>query len=455
MFSIYEREPRPWHLTPRDDAYLVDPPPGQTRRYGSDRETLAPALIAFGAVVTVAAGVIVALRFFTRTHVVRNTVSVDDYLALLSLIFSISRFAFFIQLTTLGLGNHMWDVPLSDYSPWFLLYTVCATITYSLSVSFSKLSILAFYLRLSPARWFRLLVWALMGAISAYSVAYVLISIFTSAAPQSGLAGTSPLTSYMVLSVANIVMDVCTLALPIPVVAPLQMARRQKLSLLLLFATGVLVCAIAIRRTVILPPLMASPDYTWEAVEQFYWSFGEVNVGILCAAAPALKPFVMRYLPALLRSSLSGSGGKASKMSHSHGMGGNLGNSMGDETKQQRRGMQERSYELHSLSRDNTSDDVEDEGGFKKTHGWTSADEDEAELWSGNPNRRDHLGDGRAAGGHRKSDVENSSLESLEEAGLPRAHAVTVTGGQPPSRTTRNTTGINITQETTVDFSSR
>jgi hypothetical protein len=124
-------------------------------------------------------------------------------------------------------------------------FTICATICYTLSISFSKLSILALYLRLSPARWFRTLVCGLIGIVSAYSVAYLLISIFgcTPVAASWDLSIPSPkcvdtLTSYMVLSIANIVMDCCTLALPIPVVLPLQMARRQKASLILLFATG-------------------------------------------------------------------------------------------------------------------------------------------------------------------------------------------------------------------------
>jgi hypothetical protein len=60
------------------------------------------------------------------------------------------------------------------------------------------------------------------------------------------------------------------------------------------------VCAVAIRRTTLLQPLMASADYTWDAVEQFQWCFAEVNASIVCACAPALKPFFARYLPGVL-----------------------------------------------------------------------------------------------------------------------------------------------------------
>lgn len=58
-------------------------------------------------------------------------------LAVISLGFSICLLGFLIKrelslpinyhawltlvVTTLGMGNHMWDVPLSDYSPYFLM----------------------------------------------------------------------------------------------------------------------------------------------------------------------------------------------------------------------------------------------------------------------------------------------------------------------------------------------
>ncbi|KAJ4383995.1 hypothetical protein N0V86_000839 [Didymella sp. IMI 355093] len=110
------------------------------------------------------------------------------------------------------------------------------------------------------------------------------------------------LTKYMALSILNIIIDVFTLGLPIPIIARLQMPRRQKISVRAIFATGSFVCFVAIRRTTLLQPLMTLRDYTWDAVEQFQWCFAEVNAAIVCASAPALKPFFVRYLPGLLSS---------------------------------------------------------------------------------------------------------------------------------------------------------
>ncbi|KAF1933885.1 uncharacterized protein M421DRAFT_388187 [Didymella exigua CBS 183.55] len=110
------------------------------------------------------------------------------------------------------------------------------------------------------------------------------------------------LTKYMALSILNIIIDVFTLVLPITVTERFQMPRIQKISVCAIFATGSFVCAVAIRLTTLLEPLMISKDYTWDAVEQFEWCFAEVNAAIICACAPAPKLFFARYLPGLLGS---------------------------------------------------------------------------------------------------------------------------------------------------------
>lgn len=120
--------------------------------------------------------------------------------------------------------------------------------TYSLSVVLAKLSLLFLYLRLSPDRNFRILVISLIGIVIVYSVAYQLLSIF-GCRPNYASWDAEALqtarcvdkeTIYMILSIANIIMDVVILLLPLKIVIPLQMARRQKVSVILLFATGAL-----------------------------------------------------------------------------------------------------------------------------------------------------------------------------------------------------------------------
>jgi hypothetical protein len=118
------------------------------------------------------------------------------------------------------------------------------TCTYSTCVSFAKLSILVFYLRLSPEKKFRWAVFGLIGIVIAYTVTYLIV-IFAICNPVAlnwdlTLDGKciSRMAPMMVLSVANICIDIAILVIPVHVVIPLQMPKRQKISLIFLFATG-------------------------------------------------------------------------------------------------------------------------------------------------------------------------------------------------------------------------
>ena len=119
---------------------------------------------------------------------------------------------------------------------------------YSLSLAFSKISILFLYLRLSTVRWFRILVWILLGIVVSYAVIYNFMSVFgckpIAATWDLSLLATAKcfdqLTKYLALSILNIIIDVLELILPIPIVLPLQMSNKQKFSVCLVFATGVL-----------------------------------------------------------------------------------------------------------------------------------------------------------------------------------------------------------------------
>jgi hypothetical protein len=82
------------------------------------------------------------------------------------------------QDMAMGLGFHFWDIPMTDYMVPFQVYTLAGTMVYSLSLAFSKISILFLYLRLSTVRWFRILVWILLGIVVSYAVIYNLISLF-------------------------------------------------------------------------------------------------------------------------------------------------------------------------------------------------------------------------------------------------------------------------------------
>ncbi|KJZ76498.1 hypothetical protein HIM_04227 [Hirsutella minnesotensis 3608] len=413
-------------------VYLMEPPPGQVRTLVNPPSS-GGSVVPAGIATTLIACVCVALRLFTRVHVVSGNLGSDDFLVLCALAFSIAFFFVGRHLYTVGAGHHMWDVLYSDYSPRFLQTTVGATLTYAISISFSKLSILSFYLRVSPDLFFRRAVYGLIGLVCAYTVSYILVIVFRCqpVAKSWDLAVEGKCIEYllpmMVLSIANILIDLIILVLPVKVIVPLQIPTRQKVSLVLLFATGGFVCCAAIKRTIIMPPLMRSPDYSWDLTAQFIWSFVEVNAGIVCASLAALKPLFMRYIPVLIVSKLRSSQNRAGTPG-SPKVSDNYASSQGTEC-----------HEMPSRG------GCSPQPGFRGARPVTPTDE-EAQLWS----RKQQPIKVSTSVRNKHDDDSIDSLSDLYPGARPLTYAVTSGGYDAPEP--RSPDGVQITKETHITY---
>ncbi|KAL4726449.1 hypothetical protein ACLX1H_007131 [Fusarium chlamydosporum] len=295
----------------------MDPPPGY-ERHPENPPSSAGAVIPAGAATTGVAFLIVVIRILTRKFVVKSTLGADDYLCLASLFFSFAFLA--ITLHQLGVGNHTWDVTIKTYVPKFWQFSTASNLVYCASISLSKLSVLAFYLRISPDKFVRRAVHFCMALVCAYSFTYVLMVIFR-CWPIS--AGWDPLQQdkcyslkilVIYLIACSISVDAFIMIIPFRIVKPLQVPRRQKLGLAFLFATGGSIIGVTIRRLTITLPMLQSLDYTWKLPPQIVLSFIEVNLSIVVISIPALKPFFKRYIPFLIHSRIRSSD-KSSKNS--------------------------------------------------------------------------------------------------------------------------------------------
>ncbi|KAF6828494.1 integral membrane protein [Colletotrichum plurivorum] len=404
-------------------AYMADPPFGEDRFAAGN---VRGGMIAAGASTTTVALVLVVMRIFTRVHIVKRSLGVDD-----------CRLQFE--------SPEKKRISLCATSDNFPQYGTCTTMTYSLTVILAKLSLLFLYLRLSPDRTFRIMVMSLIGIVIAYSVSYQLLSLFGcrpvyaswDAEALKTATCVDKETVYMVLSIANIIMDVVILVLPMRIVIPLQMARRQKASVILLFATGAFVCAAAIKRTIILPPLLTTPDYSWDVAEQFNWSFLEANAGIVCASVPGLKPFFVRYLPSFISSRITGSAShNTAKKS--------LPYSTVIENNKRRRNMQSESYELQS------QDDASD----RDSAGLVGADDGgkQSKVWSGRAYRRDPVNQRETVIESRSREVDSRNVSPSDDG--PHANGGLVHRSTARSPSPVGGRGIKVTQETEISYPS-
>lgn len=124
------------------------------------------------------------------------------------------------------------------------MITVASTL-YCPLLACAKFSLLFFYLKLSPMKWFRMCVYASMFIVVGYNIGIVFPLIFACRPLKRNFDVTitegycinrTPL--YIATAVLNIVTDIMLLILPIPMIVRLQMPRVQKIGLILIFGVG-------------------------------------------------------------------------------------------------------------------------------------------------------------------------------------------------------------------------
>ncbi|KAI2621714.1 hypothetical protein GGR54DRAFT_599464, partial [Hypoxylon sp. NC1633] len=290
-----------------DKLWYMDVPPGQVRT-PVNPPTKQTDLMAAGISTTIIAGIALSLRLYTRFRILKKRLEADDWLVVFAFVISVAMLVFVQKDIDHGLTYHVWDIPQEKYHIGERLWGLAAYLSFIFSVSFAKMSMLVLYLRLAPHTWFRWTCYICIAIITCYSVTAALVESLA-CRPLEGIINESldavcydSYPAYISLSSLNIGIDIIILLLPIPLVAQMQLPNRQKVSVCLLFATGIVVCAVALKRVTYIPTLEASEDYDWDAVPDMILCFVEVNFGIVCASVPALRPFFSRFLPVLLAS---------------------------------------------------------------------------------------------------------------------------------------------------------
>jgi len=290
---------------------------------GSSFPDRGPSVFAVTTATFVLATAFVAARALTRTTIVCR-VSWDDYAMVVAWLVALGIVVAVDVGSTKGLGRHDANI---DPEHWDTLRRTeyVFSVLYNPALMATKTSILIFYLRLSKntEKVLRLASWLVLGIVNVAGTVLTLLNIFQcrpiSAAfdMYEGAAYCIPiLTEFICAAPVNIVTDLAILALPLPVLTGMRLPLRQKVILILTFALGVFVAIVDVVRIYYLQQAVTSvtpavssnpaatfgdqPEFAWNASLSFMWSAVEVNVGIICACIPTLKPLIIRILPAML-----------------------------------------------------------------------------------------------------------------------------------------------------------
>ncbi|OLN85657.1 hypothetical protein CCHL11_08307 [Colletotrichum chlorophyti] len=207
-----------------------------------------------------------------------------------------------------GMCAHAWEMPLSRFERYSVTTYVAAPV-FMLCNGFTKLSLLAFYLHLSPQRWFRIAVWAGIVIVSLYTACITLLMLFHCSPIRKSfdfhMVGGTCLdvgVLYMATAVSNIITDVMLFVLPMPMIFNLRMKMIQKIGAALIFGIGSITVATSIVRLTYLPPLLTSTDPSWDAAPANIWTFVEANLFVLCGSMPTLRKFFKHFAPKLIGS---------------------------------------------------------------------------------------------------------------------------------------------------------
>ncbi|RYP04375.1 hypothetical protein DL765_010215 [Monosporascus sp. GIB2] len=196
------------------------------------------------------------------------------------------------------------------------------------SNTFVRLSILDFIAHVFSMKKFRLVVYFFEACTVAYLVGCT-ITFFAICRPMRYNWEIGPQAlehcgnlnlKFLLSAVFNLILDVCILVLPMPMLWTLQLDSRKKIALTFVFGLGIFVCFATAWRTyhvVKFSTPEARMNFTITIVEDALWSGLEITLGIINACLPVMSPALQRLFkaPFLRLISLTWRSSKPSKFS--------------------------------------------------------------------------------------------------------------------------------------------
>ncbi|KAI9841661.1 MAG: hypothetical protein M1837_000455 [Sclerophora amabilis] len=292
---------------------------------GGPIDSRAPLVLSVTTALIVVSFFFVLLRVVSRLAVVRRF-SLDDYFIILAWLIAFGLSFAICFGTSRGLGLHDVDIR-EEWRPALRRSEYAFSVLYNPALMATKTSILIFYLNLSKTQpMFRRASMITLVVVNAAGLALTLLNIFQ-CRPVGAVFGSKPqgsekcldiLELYLSSSPVNIITDLAILFLPMPILTGIMLPRKQKTILVVTFGLGGFVAVVDVIRIAYLQQASLSRirdqsdksdvgsriggygDFAWYASLSFMWTAVEVNVGIICACIPTLKPLFQRILPSIL-----------------------------------------------------------------------------------------------------------------------------------------------------------
>ncbi|KAI1078397.1 hypothetical protein F5B20DRAFT_571641 [Whalleya microplaca] len=249
---------------------------------------------------------VVSLRFYLR--ITLRQVGLDDYLILAALLCSVLMCGpFYMYIKLHYWGWHTVDVPAFDPSPglwWFYL----AQLFYNPVLALVKASVLLFLLRLgghkTGVRWaiYSLNTFNALQAIGIFLVALLqCLPIHANWDIKAKVDAVCVDNAFhLTISCLTILTDILVLAIPFWIFLGLNMKTPTKLAVIGIFLIGLSVTIISIVRLVsVYKVFYVKPDPNADTYYDISVTLNvvEINLAIISATGPALRPLMRRWFP--------------------------------------------------------------------------------------------------------------------------------------------------------------
>ncbi|TIC93711.1 hypothetical protein CH35J_009064 [Colletotrichum higginsianum] len=272
---------------------------GWTHNTPDDTPTDGPRIAAICTAFTAAAFVLVCLRLYVRTMLVK-AVGWDDWVIIVSWLGACGYTVCTVLQTKWGLGiTRLEDMPDEDVLNFGKLQYMGGPF-YVVGIWGFKMSLLCSYLRFFPVGGYKTGTIIVAVACTMAHIAFIFVFLFLCTPVEKQYDPSVPaevghcvdaVAFYMTFSSLTIVFDVLIMFLPFPVILRSQIQNRKKVVLLALFVLGGFVTVIQAIRIQTIQNLVNYLD----SAKTIQWSVIETCIGIIIACVPPLAPMVKYF----------------------------------------------------------------------------------------------------------------------------------------------------------------
>lgn len=278
---------------------------------GYPQESRTAYIVRVGLIFFVITMIVLGCRLFTRYS---NTGKLwaDDWVALVAGVCLVLIVSLQIYVCNLGFGKHIWQIPIAKglqlIKPFYALQFLYIAVQV-----LAKISLLLIYQRIYPSSKFQRICTLGIAFVATHGLAFI-FTIFFQCKPIK--SSWDPATNKNCLSAPaigfagagfSIVEDLVIIFLPLPQLLRLQVRTTQKIALIFMFSIGSFACITSIVRLKYLSTFQNSTDLTWENTDILVWSILEIEVTVICACLPTLRPLFVEMIPGAFRKIKTGS----------------------------------------------------------------------------------------------------------------------------------------------------